>query len=357
MEQLPDAPPLGEQPRVAAANPAHGPVRLGLVGLGGIGRVQLDVLRDLSQRHFEVVAGADPRSGRHVGALEVHHDHRDLVRRDDIAAVAVNTPPSTHYPIARDALMAGKHVFLEKPPTLVLDDARRLAQLAADRGVCLFMAFHARYNPPVVAARELLGSERVVSAVVDYRENVLRYHRPGGWVFDPAVSGGGVLMDSGINALSVLQTVMPGIADAQLTAAAVRAAPGYAVETYAEVQFTVPGGACGRLTMNWLHDGPEVRQIALTTARHAYEIDLVQGTLRRDDELLVGSADAARRAVDQHVEYRAAYEDFAEHLAQGRSSTSVVELAFVLDVYRWTQPPTRPPLRGRPTDRAHPPTA
>lgn len=312
------------------------PVRLGVVGLGRISEVQLEVLRDLPQ--FEVVALADPRRAGEVDGIDVVADHRDLLSRDDVGAVAVNTPPDSHYPIARDALRAGKHVFLEKPPTLVVDDARRLSRLASEQDLCLFMAFHARYNPPVVAARALLAGERVLDAVVDYREDVLRYHQLGGWVFDPEVSGGGVLMDSGINALSVLRALWPGLADCRVERAAVRTPPGYAVETFADVRFGVPGGARGRLTMDWLHEGPEVRRLSLRTARHTFELDLVQGTLRRDDELLVGSAVQTRSAVDQHVEYRAAYEDFAAHLAQGRSAVSLVELAFVQEVFRRTTP-------------------
>src|SRR5512142_277273 len=61
-------------------------------------------------------------------------DYRELVGRDDIAAVYVSaTPETTHFPIARDFLAAGKHVFLEKPIALELAEADELVALARDK--------------------------------------------------------------------------------------------------------------------------------------------------------------------------------------------------------------------------------
>ncbi len=312
---------------------SHPPVRLGIIGLGAIGNLQLQVLRASHQDRVQVVAAADHARGGEDPGLPVYSDYRKLLQRDDVTAVAVNTPPSSHYSITVEALRAGKDVFVEKPPALLVEQAEHMIALASELGLCLFMAFHARYNAPVALARRALAGEKVLSADIVYRERVHDYHDPGGWVFDPAVSGGGALMDSGINALSVLASLTPQLRDYTLHEVRLGRAAGYTVETNADVAFAFGDGAVGRLCLDWLHAGPETRRVEIATFKHRYAIDIVHGRLERDGVLVAGPSRRSRRKVDQHAEYQAAYRDFAAHVARRISSTSTTELAFVRDSY------------------------
>jgi len=80
----------------------------------------------------------------------------DVLAREDIQAVVVATPAETHYAIVREALEAGKHVYVEKP--LVLDEAqgRELIRLAADKGLTLMVGHLLHYHPAFLRLGELV---------------------------------------------------------------------------------------------------------------------------------------------------------------------------------------------------------
>ena len=71
--------------------------------------------------------------------LECHEDYADLLKSADVAAVAIATPVRFHYPMAKAALEAGKHVLLEKPMTASSTEARELVELAEERKLILMV--------------------------------------------------------------------------------------------------------------------------------------------------------------------------------------------------------------------------
>src|SRR5262245_8431614 len=75
-------------------------------------------------------------------------DYRQLLGITEIEAVFISaTPETTHYPIARDCLAAGKHVFLEKPIALELAEADELIATARERGLKFTIGYSQRFNP------------------------------------------------------------------------------------------------------------------------------------------------------------------------------------------------------------------
>jgi predicted dehydrogenase len=97
-------------------------------------------------------------------------DYRELLALDEIDAVYISaTPETTHYPIARDCLAAGKHVFLEKPIALELSEADELIALARQRGLKFTIGYSQRFNPKFAYVRKTLREGtigRPVSALV-----------------------------------------------------------------------------------------------------------------------------------------------------------------------------------------------
>jgi predicted dehydrogenase len=122
-------------------------------------------------------------------------------------AVAVCTPPGVRHRVARDALEAGKHVLLEKPPAATLGEVADLERRAAAAGRVLFAAWHSRFNPAVEAARARLADHAVRRLAVTWKEDVRRWHPGQRWIWEP---GGFGVFDPGINALSILTRVLPG---------------------------------------------------------------------------------------------------------------------------------------------------
>src|ERR1041384_1346116 len=75
-------------------------------------------------------------------------DYKQLLANRDIQAVYISaTPESTHYPMARDALAAGKHVFLEKPIAMTLAEADELIAPAKDNNLSSATGYSQHFNP------------------------------------------------------------------------------------------------------------------------------------------------------------------------------------------------------------------
>lgn len=72
-------------------------------------------------------------------AVEIETDVADLLGREDVSAVAIATPVCTHFELAKAALLAGKHVMIEKPFTRTVDQANELIELAEERGLTLMV--------------------------------------------------------------------------------------------------------------------------------------------------------------------------------------------------------------------------
>jgi predicted dehydrogenase len=88
-------------------------------------------------------------------------DWRQLVARDDIDMIDINTPSDSHKDIAVAAAKAGKHVFCEKPLALTLSDAREMLNAAESAGVKHMIGFNYRFVPAVRLAKKLISEGRI----------------------------------------------------------------------------------------------------------------------------------------------------------------------------------------------------
>jgi predicted dehydrogenase len=97
-------------------------------------------------------------------------DYRELLKKSEIEAVYISaTPETTHYPMARDFLAAGKHVFLEKPIALTLDEADELIELKTKKKLKFTIGYSQRFNPKYAYVRQCIRDGtigRPVSALV-----------------------------------------------------------------------------------------------------------------------------------------------------------------------------------------------
>src|SRR5499427_9989998 len=105
-----------------------------------------------------------------TGAKTAVADYRELLKNPEIEAVYISaTPETTHYPMARDCLAAGKHVFLEKPIALELSEADELIASARDRKLKFTIGYSQRFNPKFAYVRKSIRDGtigRPVSALV-----------------------------------------------------------------------------------------------------------------------------------------------------------------------------------------------
>ncbi len=134
--------------------------RIGLAGLGMWGPnlarnfdelADLRWLCDLAPEQLETFGRRYPSAG-------ATGDFDELLADPELEAVAIATPVVTHFELARRALLAGKHVFVEKPPALTAAEAEELCSLAEERGRVLMPGHLLLYHPGIAKLKELVDS-------------------------------------------------------------------------------------------------------------------------------------------------------------------------------------------------------
>ncbi|MBW3560978.1 MAG: Gfo/Idh/MocA family oxidoreductase [Actinobacteria bacterium] len=142
------------------------PVRIGVIGTGWWA-TQFHVPGLISYEDAEVVALADPdadrlrAAGDAFGVERLYEDHRGLLDAADVDGVVVAVPHAFHYDIAAAALDAGKHVMLEKPMTLVAEEAWDLVDRAERYHRHLVIGYTHQFTRSARRAREIVRSGRL----------------------------------------------------------------------------------------------------------------------------------------------------------------------------------------------------
>ena len=129
-------------------------------------------------------------------------DYRELVADPSVDVVYVATRHDLHYAVARAAVEAGKAVFVEKPMTTTVADARALVEAVARRGTLLTVGFNRRFSPHAARLAELLRPIAAPKTLV-YRVNAGALP-PEHWLLDP-VEGGGRLVGEGVHFFDLLR--------------------------------------------------------------------------------------------------------------------------------------------------------
>jgi myo-inositol 2-dehydrogenase/D-chiro-inositol 1-dehydrogenase len=183
-----------------------GMIRLGIVGCGNVTQLRhLPALRRVSGVKVSAVSDINPARLDHVAgqfdAVRRYTDYRQLIEAGEVDAVAVCVPPQLHAEVTLAALEANKHVFIEKPLALSLEECDLLRACAA-RHVALkiMVGFNLRWHRLVRAARETirrneLGEIKLVRSVFtsgvrlsdDFAEWRMRQQSGGGALFELGV--------------------------------------------------------------------------------------------------------------------------------------------------------------------------
>ena len=150
------------------------PIEVAVVGTGWCGGIRAETLAAhplVSALHVaETNAVRLSEISKKTRAKTAVADYKPLLENKNIEAVYISaTPETTHYPIARDFLSAGKHVFLEKPIALTLDEADELIELKNKKNLKFSIGYSQRFNPKFAYVRQCIRDGtigRPVSALV-----------------------------------------------------------------------------------------------------------------------------------------------------------------------------------------------
>jgi len=169
-------------------------LRTAVIGTGFMGRVHLDALRRTENVEVAAIAGRNPANAEKLGsAFGVPRLDFDAILRDpSIHAVHLCTPNAQHFPMAQQALLAGKHVLCEKPLSTTVEEAQELAALAAQKGLRNCVCHNLRYYPMVQqmrAMREAGDLGEILVAQGTYSQDWLLYDTDWNWRVDSKAGG------------------------------------------------------------------------------------------------------------------------------------------------------------------------
>ncbi|CEK20643.1 predicted dehydrogenase [Chthonomonas calidirosea] len=194
---------------------------VGIVGYGFIGKVHTHAYLSLplfydplpAKLRLVGVCTATEESRKkaqeQAGFLFATGDYQALLERKDIQIINVCAPNDLHYPILRDALKAGKHIYCDKPLALTKEEAEEIAALARTVPTVQQMTFNYRFVPAILRARQLAESG-FLGELFSFRAAYLHAgyidpRRPYTWRMDRARSGGGAIVDLGAHIFDLVR--------------------------------------------------------------------------------------------------------------------------------------------------------
>ena len=183
---------------------------IGLIGAGNIARIHAAAIADIPNAHVVAVCDTSEPACRALATdyqIDWTGDLDVLLARDDLDVVNICTPSGTHADLAVRAAQAGKHLVVEKPLDVTLDQVDRIIDAARENGVKLAGVFHYRFKQGAQKAKEAvvqgrLGRLVLVDAYVKWYRSQEYYQ---GWHGTWALDGGGALMNQSIHSIDLLQ--------------------------------------------------------------------------------------------------------------------------------------------------------
>lgn len=189
-------------------------IQWGIIGAGGIAqRRTLPVLSEIA--NAEVIAIMDKKSNDMIQISTKYHipniyeNEDDLLRNPDIDAVYIASPVCFHKEQAMKVLAAGKHLLLEKPIGLNLDEAREIADYSKTVSVKSGAAMVMRYHDGHRRIKEMIQNGEL-GTIVECRGQLTCWfpEMKGNWRQQKNTAGGGALMDMGIHTIDLLKYLL-----------------------------------------------------------------------------------------------------------------------------------------------------
>ncbi len=154
----------------------HSPIRVGMIGYGFVGKTfHAPLIQSVPGLQLAFVGSTQPdKVHAEVPGATVIADRDSVATHPDVDLVVIASTNETHLPLATAALLAGKHVVVDKPFTLTLADARALAALAEKQGRLLAVFQNRRWDSSFLGAKKILA-EGTLGAISHYESHYDRY--------------------------------------------------------------------------------------------------------------------------------------------------------------------------------------
>ncbi len=243
---------------------------VGVVGAGYWGKNLVRNFRELDA--LAAICDIDEGIGEKLTAaspgVRYCSDYSELLQDPSIGAIALATPAASHYSLGKQALLAGKDLFVEKPLALRVSEAEELVELARVRGHVLMVGHILRYHPAVIELQKQVkdGALGRVNYIYSNRLNIgkIRTEEDILWSFAP----------HDISAILAILDEMPTSVSCQGGA--------YLSSHVADVtvsQFVFPSGTRAHIFVSWLHPFKEQRLVVVGSEKMAVFDDTAENKL------------------------------------------------------------------------------
>jgi predicted dehydrogenase len=262
-------------------------VRIGVVGVGQMGRLYAEAIRAIDG--LELTALCTRTLGKIPDLPEAKFaDHRELIASGRVDAVVIATPHWSHPTVAIDALARGLHVLTDKPLAVHVADGRRMLAAHTDKALRFGVIFNERARPVNVKIRSMIeaGELGTLRRVIWLATGLFRshaYYTSGGWRATWAGEGGGVLINQGSHDLDLLHW-FAGL-PVRVTAK-IGLGKYHPIEVEDDVSAILEyrGGATGLFAIT-TGEAPGTNRVELTGDRGKLELDTNTWTLRFRNEM------------------------------------------------------------------------
>lgn len=187
-------------------------LKVGVIGGGSISEFHINPY--MKNDGVELVALCDSNEqrlakvGERYSVTELYSNYEELLQNPKIDAVSICTWNNTHAEIAIAALKAGKHVLVEKPLCMTVEQAEAVESAVKNSGKILQVGFVRRHGDNTKLLKQFIDQDELGEIYYAKASCLRRLGNPGGWFSDQSKSGGGPLIDLGVHMIDICWYLM-----------------------------------------------------------------------------------------------------------------------------------------------------
>jgi len=224
-------------------------VRLGLIGMGMIGRLHAETMSKMKDIEFMAASDADAKHQKTAAELgtKFYQSYEEMIGKEKLDGVVVAVPNELHLPVGATCAKKGLHLLMEKPIAADLESADRLIQAAKENKVILMVGHHRRHNPMIEELRNivrggLIGKLVGVTVLWSLYKPKDYFKGPFTWRAQP---GGGPIRINLIHEIDNIRYICGDVT--RLYAEVSNAARQFPVEDTVSISLRIAGGAVANI--------------------------------------------------------------------------------------------------------------
>ncbi|RPF54282.1 putative dehydrogenase [Aquisalibacillus elongatus] len=187
-------------------------LKVGVIGVGSISELHLDSYKEHEEVTITALCDLNEtrlqEKGSKYGVSQLYTSYQELLDQSDVDAVSICTWNNSHAEIAIAALLAGKHVLVEKPLSMTVDEAEAIQATANQSNKVIQVGFVRRHGDNVKLLKEFIDQNELGYLYYAKASILRRLGNPGGWFSDSKRSGGGPLIDIGVHMIDLCWYLM-----------------------------------------------------------------------------------------------------------------------------------------------------